>query len=382
MRRLNSQGLQIISDALSGMQDRRERSRMEQTAQTEAQQRAQQTYLASIMKDMPYERLRALLGANPGASGGLQLPEFEMSPEEKLARLRGEDSLTRFPTLAPEIRNAGTYESAYGKPIPKEALEQDIKRQNLPAPEFAEANRIMGGIQMKPQEAAEETRLGPLTAAQTVKEKAETAFTMGPKTFQSRAAGTASLANAAESGARVPLIQEQTQNTILQRDPKSAVSPGYVKQPSVGAAGAGDARKTEQNARILQTVDDLVGRVGNDTVGIGAWLAKIPATDAANFRADLDTLEANIAFGELQEMRNASKTGGALGQVSDRELRLLGSSMAGLRTDQSVANFKKNLQKIRDSLARWNAAKGGGTAAPNAAGKTSAADSYLKKHGY
>lgn len=125
-----------------------------------------------------------------------------------------------------------------------------------------------------------------------------------------------------------------------------------------GAAGAettaaGDFQ-AQREERSVNKAKELLDRVSNATVGIGSLLARIPGTPARNFQADLDTLKANIAFAELQAMRNASKTGGALGQVSERELGLLESALAGLNQGQSPENMRKNLNQIISSLQRFN----------------------------
>lgn len=128
---------------------------------------------------------------------------------------------------------------------------------------------------------------------------------------------------------------------------------------SKGAAAseAGNEFLRETAQRNLESVSDLKTRVGNDTVGVGGLTSSIPGTPAADFKADLDTLKANIAFGALQQMRNASKTGGALGQVSDREGKLLQSTLGALDTNQSPANFSKNLDKIEASIKRFQEAQ-------------------------
>jgi hypothetical protein len=120
----------------------------------------------------------------------------------------------------------------------------------------------------------------------------------------------------------------------------------------------------ERTQRTLQSVDELMGKVSRWTTGVGSALAMIPETDARNFRAELDTLKANIAFNELTEMREASKTGGALGQVSNIELGLLQSALGALDAGQSPENLKQQLQKIKESVSRFNAAKSGGVAQP------------------
>src|SRR3990167_5868368 len=81
--------------------------------------------------------------------------------------------------------------------------------------------------------------------------------------------------------------------------------------------------------------------------GVGG-LASIPGTDAANFKARLDTLKSQVGFSVLQEMRNNSKTGGALGQVSDRENVMLQNNLAALDRAQSEPEFKAALQRIVD----------------------------------
>lgn len=139
------------------------------------------------------------------------------------------------------------------------------------------------------------------------------------------------------------------------------------QQSGANRAGAGTPGQqspyaTERAARTVQSVDELIGKVNQWTTGIGSILARIPQTDARNFQAELDTLKANIAFNELTAMREASKTGGALGQVSNIELNLLQSALGALDTGQSPANIKNQLEKIKGSVQRWTAAatKGGG----------------------
>ena len=112
----------------------------------------------------------------------------------------------------------------------------------------------------------------------------------------------------------------------------------------------------ERQIRTLQSVDELRKRVNVQTVGFAGLARFLPASLPANFKTDLDTLKATIAFGELTAMREASKTGGALGQVSNIELGLLESALGGLSQTQSPANFKKNLDKIEASIKRWQGA--------------------------
>lgn len=110
----------------------------------------------------------------------------------------------------------------------------------------------------------------------------------------------------------------------------------------------------EQSQRSLDTITDLLPKVSNFTTGGGSLLANIPGTDARNFQAEVETLKSNIAFNELTAMRDASKSGGALGQISDREESLLSATLGALDTAQSPSQFKSQLLKVQDNLLRWD----------------------------
>lgn len=87
--------------------------------------------------------------------------------------------------------------------------------------------------------------------------------------------------------------------------------------------------------------------------GFGAESAKgWGGTAAADVDADLDTVGANTAFEALQKMRDASPTGGALGQITERELDLLKSTIASLSQAQSDTKFRQSMQKVIDSYER------------------------------
>jgi len=72
-----------------------------------------------------------------------------------------------------------------------------------------------------------------------------------------------------------------------------------------------------------------------------------------NYKAQLDYLKGNIIPAALTAMREASKTGGALGQVSDREGAWLASSLGALEMTQSPEQVKAQLRAIDAHLASW-----------------------------
>ena len=97
---------------------------------------------------------------------------------------------------------------------------------------------------------------------------------------------------------------------------------------------------------VLGTIDKALGltdeywSVGYDLISIAPF-----PTDTREMAGYVKTLQANLAFDRLQDMRDRSKTGGALGQVSNIELKLLESSVAAL--DPGSKNFAEQLATIR-----------------------------------
>ena len=108
--------------------------------------------------------------------------------------------------------------------------------------------------------------------------------------------------------------------------------------------------------RLAATANSILNHPGLAGItGIRGKVPDIPGTDAANARALLNALKSQVAFDVLQDMRNNSKTGGALGNVSDAEGKRLENNLAALDTTQGIDQFKKQLSQIIDFA---NAAKG------------------------
>ena len=105
--------------------------------------------------------------------------------------------------------------------------------------------------------------------------------------------------------------------------------------------------------RIINEVGEAKAKVSGFTAGLGSYLSVLPLTEAKDLSKRLTTIKANLGFDRLQQMRDASPTGGALGQVAVQELIALQSTIASLDQDQSPAQLKQALDKIETSYARW-----------------------------
>ena len=178
--------------------------------------------------------------------------------------------------------------------------------------------------------------------------------------FPTEADRDAALANLGKAGVSVNVGQGEV----------GTIPPGFelVTDPVTGArsmrqipggpedTAAKDAAKQQTETRaadiVTQDIDralSIIETSPGSTTGIGgALLQNIPDTQARDLRGLIDTVKSNVGFDKLQFMRENSPTGGALGQVSDFENRLLQSTIGNLEQSQSMAQLRDNLNRV------WN----------------------------
>jgi len=124
---------------------------------------------------------------------------------------------------------------------------------------------------------------------------------------------------------------------------------------SDAAARAGTLQQSNVVMDKISQAKDLLENSTwyNPATGFGAQrAATIGGTNAADYKAITDTIEANIAFDALSAMREASPTGGALGAISERELTLLGATLASLSQAQSAEQAKRHLAELETIYTR------------------------------
>jgi hypothetical protein len=104
---------------------------------------------------------------------------------------------------------------------------------------------------------------------------------------------------------------------------------------------------------VDKTIDKAISQLSPKTTGlVGVGASKIPGTDAYTLKTTLNTVVANLGFDKLQAMRDASPTGGALGQVAVKEIEFLQQTIASLDQGLTKEELAKNLNEIKASYAR------------------------------
>ncbi len=100
---------------------------------------------------------------------------------------------------------------------------------------------------------------------------------------------------------------------------------------------------TQDINRAINKINEMPAR----TTGLGGKiLSNIPGTEAHDLYQTLTSIRANMGFAQLQEMRQNSPTGGALGQVSDFENRLLASAWGSVEQSQTPEQLTRNLRRV------------------------------------
>lgn len=132
--------------------------------------------------------------------------------------------------------------------------------------------------------------------------------------------------------------------------------PGSPAAQEIEAGEEQTEARVAQERRQANIVTEDIGRAEKilDTARLpttgsaGELLSNIGGTAARDLRGLVDTIKANVGFDKLQAMRNASPTGGALGQVSERENLLLQATLGNLEQSQSEGQFRFNLNRLND----------------------------------
>lgn len=155
--------------------------------------------------------------------------------------------------------------------------------------------------------------------------------------------------NAAISGGNLVLAREKFAYDV-QKDLGTDTGQGKLSDYQLQAG---------QN--IINSIDKLIPKVTDKVTGKNAtFYNNLPGLlqpqEYKDFKALLEPIKTQVFTQTLQAMRDASKTGGAVGQVSDVEGKRFENALGSLDNTQSAAQFKSQLDIIKDSVRKWEQA--------------------------
>lgn len=101
---------------------------------------------------------------------------------------------------------------------------------------------------------------------------------------------------------------------------------------------------------VSRNIERALSQVGPESAGIAALFNEIPGLPPAQLQARIDTILANLGVTALTEMRESSPTGGAVGNVTEREWALLAALRENLSTGQTPDQLR---DALRDFQLGW-----------------------------
>ena len=113
--------------------------------------------------------------------------------------------------------------------------------------------------------------------------------------------------------------------------------------------GGQDALTSKSNL-LVEDIDLALSKVDGWTTGAGSILSPIPGTPQHELSQILESIKAHVGFDELQKMRDNSPTGGALGQVTEKEIALLQALQGTMTQGLSPELLKRNLIRYRNEI--------------------------------
>lgn len=147
--------------------------------------------------------------------------------------------------------------------------------------------------------------------------------------------------------------------TGFQQNPQGGISPmpggeqDIERQSNLLKMGQRATAADDKAKVVIDAIDQATDQSTWATTGfLGNVGRGVGLTPHRDLQGTIDTIRANLGFNELQAMREASPTGGALGQVAIQELEMLQSTIASLDPSQSEEQLDKNLKIIKELLER------------------------------
>ena len=225
--------------------------------------------------------------------------------------------------------------------LPPEAADKDVEAV---VRQFGNPDRIFSTLEKR--QSAEANRIAK---AELERDKAaeKAAMQQRDQEFRQQMA----ILSASSRNATTDLQRQMTQ---LKIDELKAKQSDKAEAKAIKEEGA-----VAHANKVITDVLDAKNLVTGMTTGlIGKGQSFVPGTDAFTLKERISTIKANLGFDRLQQMRDASPTGGALGQVAVQELQALQSSVASLDVGLPKKELDKNLGKIQSHYAAWLKALG------------------------
>lgn len=313
----------------------------------------QQMGLSEMQKEMQRQRFAQMLTGGQGTTQGATqgVPGFTahgvpMDQAQLLAQ--GEDPIGGYTKLVEELRKPKmsqdgkvlTYQNTNGQwgyaPAPGSVQAMQAFQNVANANDIVEVPDGTGGTIKMPKDQALKT-LQTLQSIQGLPDPAH------------RAAAAADMVRGAPTGpapvmGRTPSKAEQDAAAVAAKDKaeKAANAPQAQKQAELVVRPLDNA---------LNSIAQAMNHPGLSAV-TGPFAGRLPSfrEDSVNAQAAINTVKRQVAGAVIQAMRDASKSGGAVGNVTEGEWPRLEGMIASLEQAQTTDEFQKALDDIQNHM--------------------------------
>lgn len=242
--------------------------------------------------------------------------------------------------LAQQMQKQQEREAQQGFMAEQRAMDRDVRREGIEANAATRAEMMRNTMAMKEMQLAQMERDSLRDA-------------------KSQEAANALRADIAKGNQELQRLNAQTasQDRRYQSDTMKTIA-GMNQQAKQDAKDEKQRVAMETDRTALETINSsLDGLIKNATAlknhpgmgritGLMGALPNMPGSDASNAQALLESLRSKTAVGAIQDMRSMSKTGGAVGQVTEKEWPRLENLYQALNTAQSPAAFSQALDEL------------------------------------
>lgn len=146
---------------------------------------------------------------------------------------------------------------------------------------------------------------------------------------------------------------EPVSPSVRYRGPSKYRNKAYEEQAKIDTKKQAAANAAAENTSVDivdRNVDRSIDLAQNGwfTTGVPGQVSQYvwgtPSSDLSN---SLDVVKANISFDRLNKLRQESPTGGALGNVTDKDMALLQASLGAVQQSQSKEQLVANLRQLK-----------------------------------
>ena len=141
-----------------------------------------------------------------------------------------------------------------------------------------------------------------------------------------------------------PIPGSQAARELKAEQEKSAKSTASTATASnIVIVEADRLRDLIKGEKLLAPVTGVTGAIVREKGGVLS-----SGSAAVTAQKTLDTIKANIGFDRITQMRNESPTGGALGNITEKELMFLQSVLGSLDLNQDKKVLLQNIDRVKE----------------------------------